>query len=159
MKGGPTAEHHPQQRIIMLGASVGFIGLLVVPALDFRFGWSAVPLAGVLLGDALFVVGFGFIGLPREHAHVRHRRSFAASARDLDRAVRGRPASDVRKRAPVPDRDAARARLVPWLLPLAVMLPFLVWRLIDQERVLARELPGYTHYQARVRYRLVPHVW
>ena len=45
------------------------------------------------------------------------------------------------------------------LLPLAFMLPFLIWRLIDEERVLARELPGYTEYQASVRYRLAPRVW
>ena len=34
MKGGPTAERRPQQRVIMLGASLGFIALLAVPALD-----------------------------------------------------------------------------------------------------------------------------
>src|SRR5438046_2152594 len=62
MKGGPTAERRPLQRLIMLGASLGFISLLVLPALDFRFRWSAVPLGGVVLGDALFVLGFGFIG-------------------------------------------------------------------------------------------------
>jgi protein-S-isoprenylcysteine O-methyltransferase Ste14 len=39
------------------------------------------------------------------------------------------------------------------------MLPFLVARLVDEEQVLARELPGYSAYQARVRYRLVPGVW
>ena len=45
------------------------------------------------------------------------------------------------------------------LLGLAFMLPFLLWRLLDEERLLARELPGYTDYQARVRYRLMPFVW
>src|SRR5262245_35260556 len=48
MHGGPTAEKRPAQRIIMLGTSIGFIGLLVVPALDRRFGWSHVP-AGVVI--------------------------------------------------------------------------------------------------------------
>jgi len=45
------------------------------------------------------------------------------------------------------------------LLGLAFMMPFLLWRLLDEERLLARELPGYTDYQARVRYRLVPLLW
>jgi protein-S-isoprenylcysteine O-methyltransferase Ste14 len=39
------------------------------------------------------------------------------------------------------------------------MMPFLIWRLIDEERFLATHLPGYTAYQKRVRYRLVPFVW
>jgi protein-S-isoprenylcysteine O-methyltransferase Ste14 len=30
------------------------------------------------------------------------------------------------------------------LLALAAMLPFLVWRLFDEERFLAKNLPGYT---------------
>jgi hypothetical protein len=36
------------------------------------------------------------------------------------------------------------------------MLPFLIWRLLDEERFLANELPGYTEYQKEVQYRLVP---
>jgi protein-S-isoprenylcysteine O-methyltransferase Ste14 len=39
------------------------------------------------------------------------------------------------------------------LVPLAGMLPFLIWRL------LARGLPGYTQYQKKVRYRLLPGNW
>ena len=44
-------------------------------------------------------------------------------------------------------------------LGLAFMLPFLVWRLLDEERLLGRELWGYAAYQARVRYRLIPGLW
>ena len=45
------------------------------------------------------------------------------------------------------------------LIPTAAMLPLLIWRLLDEERYLARELSGYADYQRRVRYRLVPLVW
>jgi len=38
-------------------------------------------------------------------------------------------------------------------------MPFLIWRLLDEEQLLARELPGYRKYQQRVRRRLVPFVW
>jgi len=44
-------------------------------------------------------------------------------------------------------------------VPLAGMLPFLIWRLFDEERFLAENLPGYTEYQRKVRYRLVPGIW
>src|ERR1700704_4909161 len=40
MRGGPAAEKEKNQKIIMLLVSLGFIGLLVLPALDHRFGWS-----------------------------------------------------------------------------------------------------------------------
>ena len=45
------------------------------------------------------------------------------------------------------------------LVPIALTLPFLVWRLVDEERMLARELPGYGEYQRCVPYRLIPRLW
>ena len=44
-------------------------------------------------------------------------------------------------------------------LALAATTPFLLWRLLDEERVLTRDLPGYAEYRQRVRHRLVPMVW
>jgi protein-S-isoprenylcysteine O-methyltransferase Ste14 len=44
-------------------------------------------------------------------------------------------------------------------VPIAAMVPLLIWRLLDEERLLCRSLPGYPEYQRRVPYRLVPFVW
>ena len=161
MKGGPTAEPRPRQRIIMLGASVGFISLLLVPALDFRFRWSAVPIGGVLLGDALLVLGFGFTG------RVYRENTYTSATIEV---YRGQQVISTGPYAVVRHPLYASALLyllgTPlalgsyWgLLALVFMLPFLVWRLVDEEQVLARELPGYVDYRARVRYRLLPGIW
>lgn len=161
MKGGPTAEPRPLQRVIMLGASIGFVSLLVVPALDFRYGWSSVPVSGVVIGDLLFVVGFGFIGrVYRENTYTSATIEIAEGQRVIDTG----PYAVVRH----PMYASALLYLAGTPLALgsywgfaglAFMLPFLVWRLLDEERLLARELPGYTSYQARVRYRLIPGLW
>ena len=45
------------------------------------------------------------------------------------------------------------------VLILAAIMPALIWRLLDEERFLVRNLPGYGAYQGRVRYRLVPLIW
>src|SRR5258708_14284609 len=58
LRGGPTAEKEPAQRIIMYFASAAFISLLVVPALDHRFGWSHMPAYAALAGDALVAIGW-----------------------------------------------------------------------------------------------------
>src|SRR5579871_1830855 len=58
MRGGPMAEKEPAQRIIMFIASFAFIAMLVVPALDYRFKWSHVPLVGVVAGDILTALCF-----------------------------------------------------------------------------------------------------
>jgi protein-S-isoprenylcysteine O-methyltransferase Ste14 len=63
LRGGPTAEKEKTQKIVMFFASVGFIALLIVPALDHRFAWSAVPLYAVIAGDLLVAVGFYIVFL------------------------------------------------------------------------------------------------
>jgi len=50
---------------------------------------------------------------------------------------------------------ADRPRFVVGLLIIVAMLPALIWRLIDEERFLARNLSGYVEYQDRVRYLLI----
>jgi protein-S-isoprenylcysteine O-methyltransferase Ste14 len=161
LKGGPTAEQRPAQRFIMAGASLGFVGLLVVPALDFRFKWSVVPTAGVIVGDLLFVIGFGFI------ARVYRENTFTSATiqvADDQHVITTGPYAIVRH----PMYASALVYLIGTplalgsyrgLLALAFMLPFLIWRLIDEERLLTRELRGYAEYQRRVRYRLLPFVW
>jgi protein-S-isoprenylcysteine O-methyltransferase Ste14 len=37
-----------------------------------------------------------------------------------------------------------------------VLLPGLIWRILDEEKLLKKDLPGYTDYMRKVRFRLVP---
>src|SRR3984893_6386112 len=75
MRGGPTAEKETTQKIIMLLASMGFIALLVVPALDYRFGWSVVPLSVVTAGDTLVAIGSISFFLCTRRIHSQQRLS------------------------------------------------------------------------------------
>src|SRR3954454_10406707 len=69
MRGGPTAEKHAAQRIIMSIASIGFLGLMIVPALDHRFGWSNAGATLALIGNLLFSIGWlGIVLVFRENS-------------------------------------------------------------------------------------------
>lgn len=57
LSGGPTAEQRTGQKIVMSFASLGFIAMLVFPALDHRFGWSLVPTFVSIAGDVLVALG------------------------------------------------------------------------------------------------------
>ena len=161
MSGGPTAEKRPTQRFIMLCTSIGFIALLVVPAFDHRFGWSNVPLCVVLVGDVLVAVGFALI------VRVYRENTFSSATIEViegQQIISTGPYAIVRH----PMYASAFLYLIGtplalgsyWgLLPIAAMMPFLIWRLLDEERLLAAELPGYSDYQKKVRFRLVPGIW
>jgi len=120
MSGGPTAEKQPAQKFIMLCTSIGFIALLVVPAFDHRFGWSTVPLGGVLAGDVLVAIGFYLIFLvyrenPFTSATIESRRE---SEGYFDRALRNRSPSHVRECLPVPFWHSTGAWLVLGACPV-----------------------------------------
>ena len=161
LAGGPTAEKTLTQRIIMVLVSIGFVGLLVVPAFDHRFGWSAVPLFGVIGGDVLIGVGFVIVFL------VFRENSFTSATIQIVKdqwVVATGPYALVRH----PQYAGACLYLLgiplalgSWwgLLVLAGMVPFLIWRLVDEERLLAKDLPGYADYRNRVRWRLIPGVY
>jgi protein-S-isoprenylcysteine O-methyltransferase Ste14 len=161
MRGGPFAEKEATQRRIMAFTSLGFIALLVVPALDRRFGWSSVPVYGVVAGDVLVAVGLYLVFL------VYRANTFASATIEVaveQKVITTGPYAFVRHpmyaSASLYTFGTPLALGSYWgFLALAAMMPFLIWRLVDEEKVLARDLPGYTEYQQRVRHRLVPLIW
>ena len=114
MSGGPTAEKRPVQQFIMLCTSIGFIALLVVPAFDQRFRWSARsawrrPRGRAARRDRVLS---HLPGVSRKHLHVGNHRSHRESDRDFDRPVRNRSPPHVRECVSVSPRHAAGAWLV-----------------------------------------------
>jgi len=161
MSGGPTAEKEQAQRIIMSLASLGFIGLLVLPALDHRFAWSHMEASVALAGDGLLVLGWLAIFF------VFRENTFTSATIELapdHKVISTGPYALIRH----PMYAGALVMLAgmpialgSWwgLLVLVAMMPALIWRLLDEEKFLARNLPGYVEYQRKVRYRLIPLVW
>jgi protein-S-isoprenylcysteine O-methyltransferase Ste14 len=161
LRAGPTAEMERTQKIAVSFVLVGFIALLVLPALDHRFGWSRVPTSICLVGDALIVLGFVWVW------RVLKENPFGASTiqvEDDQTVISTGPYALVRH--PMYAGALVVAVGMPFalgswwgLLGIVRFFPALVWRLLDEERFLQEHLPGYEQYAQRVRYRLVPLVW
>jgi len=161
MSGGPTAEKRTSQKIIMSFTSLGFIGLIVVPALDRRFGWSHMPPYAALAGDLLVALGWLAIFF------VFKENTFTSATIELasgQEVISTGPYALVRH--PMYAGGLVMLLGMPialgwwWgVLVMAAILPALIWRLFDEERFLTRNLPGYGEYQHKVRYRLIPQIW
>jgi protein-S-isoprenylcysteine O-methyltransferase Ste14 len=161
MRGGPRAEKEPAQKIIMSVAWVGFIGLVVVPALDHRFAWSQMPAYMVLIGDALVLLGWLAIFF------VFKENTFTSATVELapdQKVVCTGPYGFVRH--PMYTGGLAMFMGMPlalgswWgTLAMAVIVPVIIWRLLDEEKFLAKNLSGYIDYRRKVRHRLIPLVW
>jgi protein-S-isoprenylcysteine O-methyltransferase Ste14 len=161
MNVGPTAEKEPTQRVLMLFAMTGFIALFVFPAFDYRFGWSPVPPYVSVAGDALIASGFLVIFI------VIKANSYAASTIQIaegQEVISTGPYALVRHpmyAGALPLLVGVPLALGSWwgLFVLFLFMPVLIWRLLDEEEVLARNLPGYMDYKNKVRYRLLPFIW
>lgn len=158
---GPKSEQRPAQRIIIYLAIASFLAMMLFPAFDHRFGWSHVPWYVSLVGDALVALGLF------ENLIVLRENRFAASnvqTFDDQRVISTGLYSIVRH--PMYSGALVMSAGVPlalgslWGLAfLAITFPVLVWRILDEEKMLAHDLAGYSEYARRVRYRLVPHLW
>ena len=161
MRGGPFAEGERSQKIIMAITSLGFVALLVVPGLDRRFGWSSMPGSVAILGDLLLLLGWlGILAVFRAN-------SYAAATIQV---TSGQTVISIGPYALVRHPMYAAALLMLLGIPIALgswwgalvllaLIPVLGWRLIDEERLLLRDLDGYAEYRRKVRWRLIPYIW
>ena len=161
MKVGPTAEQRPVQKIIMAITLAGFILLIVLPGLDYRWHWSAVPAWLVLAANVLLVLSFAIFFV------VLKQNSYAASS---IRVEADQPVVSTGLYAIVRHPLYSGALLLLLVTPVALgsywgllvafaTVPVLLWRLLDEERFLKQNLPGYAEYCRATSFRLIPFIW
>jgi protein-S-isoprenylcysteine O-methyltransferase Ste14 len=158
---GPGAEKEKSQNIIQSLASIAFIAIFVFCALDHRFAWSTVPPYIVAAGDILVALGLLIVFF------VFKENTFTSAIIEVSteqKIVSTGPYAFVRH----PMYIGALIMLagVPLALGswwgLFTLIPItlaIIWRLLDEEKFLAEHLAGYSAYQNKVKYRLLPYIW
>jgi len=161
MKVGPAAEQRPAQKIIMAITLAGFILLIVLPGLDYRWHWSYMPPWLVLAANVVLVLSFAICFI------VLKQNSYAAST---IRVEADQPVVSTGLYAIVRHPLYSGALLLMLVTPPALgsywtllvvfaLIPVLMWRLLDEERFLKQNLPGYADYCRATRFRLIPLIW
>jgi protein-S-isoprenylcysteine O-methyltransferase Ste14 len=160
LESQPAAEQQKSQKIIQGLAGLFFILPFTTASIDHRLGWSRVPTWLVLLGDVLVALGLYFVFLVfRENTFT----SATIEVRDEQRVISTGPYAVIRH----PMYSGAFLMLLgiplalgSWWAFIFVFLLFaaIVWRLLEEE-VSSKNLPGYTAYRQKIRYRLIPFVW
>ena len=156
-----TAEHEKSQKVIRTLTAILWCALIIVPGIERHFHSSRIPAALVLLGDALVAVGYYIVFLG-----LRENR-WAASIIEVQAGqsvISTGPYGIVRH--PMYSSGVLMILATPlalgshWAFVSAVLLcGIIAARLLDEERHLSKNLPGYEGYCRKVRYRLIPRVW
>jgi protein-S-isoprenylcysteine O-methyltransferase Ste14 len=156
-----TKEKISEQKTIIRWAQLVFFASLLLPGLDYRFGWSRVPLWLTILSQ-LFVFAGYLITL-----WVMKENSFASRTVQVEEGQRVISTGPYRLvRHPMYFGGVLMLLFTPlalgswWALPgFLLVIPLIVLRLLNEEKMLSRDLPGYSDYCLRTRSRLLPLLW
>jgi protein-S-isoprenylcysteine O-methyltransferase Ste14 len=161
MHAGPLAETRTLQQIVITVVFICFPAMLVVSALDHRFGWSPVPTTVTVVGDILVAVGLGVAMLVvAQNGYAAANITVESGQTLVSTGLYGLV------RHPMYSGSVIMMVGVPLALDsywgLVFVIPALValaLRIRDEEELLQQQLGGYREYERQVHYRLVPFVW
>ena len=154
-------EREGAQKGVVAMSGVLFIAGFVVAGLDFRFGWSHIPLGIVTIASVILLISYAlYAEVMRENAYLSRTVEVQEGQKVIDTGLYGIV------RHPMYAVTVWLFLAIPVVLgswwSFVCFLPYIaviVVRIHNEEKVLAAGLDGYAEYQKRVKYRLLPLVW
>ena len=154
-------ETQSQQKLVIGGSLLMFVGGFILAGLDHRFGWSRLPRGAVLGAAAAFLAAYLlYAEVLRENTYLSRTIRVQEGQRVIDTGLYG----IVRH----PMYSATLLLFLSMPLVLGSLYAFVIFlaypvliarRIRDEEDFLKQELPGYEAYQRKVRWRLLPFFW
>lgn len=156
-----SKEERTTQQGVVRYTGLLFIISFVVAGLDFRFGWSAMPMGVVWTATILFLVGYAFYGeVMRENIWLSRNITVEQGQQVVSTGLYGIV------RHPMYTSTILMFLAMPLVLgsywatlPMVLYIPIIAIRIKDEEQLLHSDLAGYTEYCDRVRWRLLPYIW
>lgn len=154
-------EKEAKEKNVVRVAWVVFIIGFLIPGLDRRYGWSGVPSEIVIAADVVVFLGYVLCFL------VFMENSYAGRTIRVEKGqkvISTGPYSIIRHPMYLGSMLLYVATPIAlgsyWALPpFLFMVPVLIYRILDEEDLLRRELAGYKEYCQKTRYRLLPFIW
>ena len=154
-------EKQATQKGVVAFSGLMFIAGFVVAGLDFRFGWSRMPVAAIITASVLFLAAYAlYAEVMRENAYLSRTIKVEEGQKVVDTGLYGIV------RHPMYMATILLFLMMPlvlgsWyaLIVFAFYPAIIIVRLKDEEELLTRELSGYAEYKKKVKYRIIPFIW
>ncbi|MBE5948699.1 MAG: isoprenylcysteine carboxylmethyltransferase family protein [Lachnospiraceae bacterium] len=154
-------EKESEQKSVIGLSLIMFLGGFIVSALDYRFGWSDMPLAVVIIAAIVLLVSYaGYAEVMRENAYLSRTVEVQENQKVIDTGLYGIV------RHPMYSVTMLLFLSIPLVLGsyigfvIFLIYPvLLVKRIKNEEEVLEKGLQGYSEYKKKVKYRMIPFVW
>jgi protein-S-isoprenylcysteine O-methyltransferase Ste14 len=153
-------KERSQKGVVGLSALM-FLGGFILAGLDYRFGWSAVPTWAVIVASIVLLAAYAlYVEVMRENEYLSRTVKVEEGQKVIDTGLYGVV------RHPMYAVTLWLFLSIPivlgsWysLICFAHYPIIIIVRLLNEEKLLSRELDGYEEYKKKVKYRLIPFVW
>jgi protein-S-isoprenylcysteine O-methyltransferase Ste14 len=154
-------EERKEQRKIIQASGIVFVLIYILPGFDIRYGWSNMPAwVSITAGVVMFLSYMLVFRTMQVNSFLSRVIEVAEDQRVIDTDVYGIV------RHPMYVGMIVLYAISPivlgswWaVIPALVIIPVIVARILDEEKALEQDLPGYVEYKQKVKYRLIPFVW
>ena len=154
-------EKQSAQKGVVAVSALVFLAGFILAGLDFRFGWTRVPLLVVIVSAVILLVSYVMYGVVMKQNEYLSR---TIEVREGQNVINSGLYGVIRH--PMYTATIFLFLSIPLVLgswvSLAVFAFYplaIVVRIFNEEKVLAKELSGYEAYMKKVRYRLFPFIW
>lgn len=154
-------ERERTQKLFVLLSGVDIAAIYILPALDFRFGWTHGSFWMVAAGELVLVGGYAiYFAAMRANHYASRVVEIQEGQRLADTGVYGVVRHPMYLGAMLIYLGSPLVLGSLAGLPFALAFPFLLaMRIRNKEAMLCRDLEGYAGYRERVRWKLVPFIW
>lgn len=154
-------EEQGEQRKIIAAMGFMFVVGFILAGLDFRLDWLPLPQIISKVSALLFLLAYAlYAEVLRENTYLSRTVMVEEEQKVINTGLYGLV------RHPMYSATIILFLTMPLvlssLIAFLVFLPYpimIIKRLKNEEQVLSKELTGYTEYQKKVRYRLIPYIW
>lgn len=149
-----------QKSVVGISALLFLVGFIIA-GLDFRFNWSSVPKWLVIIASIVLFISYLLYGeVMRENAYLSRTIEVQENQKVIDKGLYKIV------RHPMYSVTIFLFLSIPlilgsWysLICFIPYIPVIIVRIINEEKLLEKELEGYTEYKNRTKYRLIPFMW
>ena len=156
-----SKEKEKTQKGVVALSGIMFLAGFILAGLDFRFSWTRVPLFLTVIGAVILLISYAlYAEVMRENEYLSRTVKVEEGQKVIDTGLYGIV------RHPMYAVTLFLFLSIPLVLGSWISFAcFLIYpaviivRIVNEEKVLCKELMGYDEYKKRVRYRLIPFIW
>lgn len=149
-----------QKQVIILSGLMFFLGFIIA-GLNFRFKWIELPNIVTIISSIIFIISYILYGIVlKENTYLLRTIEVEENQKVIDTGLYGIV------------RHPMYATTILLFLSMPLVLGsvfsfviFLVYpviiakRINNEEKVLEKDLKGYTEYKKKVKYKIIPFIW